>query len=141
MNFKGGYKLIDLLNNSFTAGTPITIEGIYEAIEGNYGKRIVLTGFVVGEIEYDDVEVEVTVSSGDFVFEAYGYNFVITDDDEVTITAVTATTTATTTAAGTVKRAVKVEAIATPGTATAEAIATKVNDILTALKAAGIMEA
>lgn len=80
----GGYKIIDLQGVALS-GEAVIIDGIYEAIEGNFGKAIMLSGFNVGGIEKDDVFVNVNVDSGNFVIEVYGQKLTITDGDEVTI--------------------------------------------------------
>lgn len=86
---KGGYMILDFKDNVLTAGTAKVIDGVYEALEGNYRKRVVLSGLVIGDTEYNDIEIAVTISSSNFVFSCYGYNFTIDDDDKVTATAIT----------------------------------------------------
>lgn len=80
----GGYQIIDLGNKSLTT-TAVTIDGIYELIEGTR-KTILLTGVNIGAVEKHDLFAEVNVSSDDFVIHAYGGTITITDDDEVTYT-------------------------------------------------------
>ena len=78
----GGYKIINL--RGFALGTEATvIDGIYEAIEGNYGKAIMLSGLTIGGVEKPDAFVTANVDSGNFVIEVYGQKITITDEDEV----------------------------------------------------------
>ena len=55
--FKGGYKLVDFKETNITLSTPLTIKGVYEAIENNYRKPICITGLVVGSVEKEDTFV------------------------------------------------------------------------------------
>lgn len=82
MSKKGGYKIIDLKNNDLTSSN--TIEGIYDAIEGNYGKPILLSGIVIDSVEKDDIFVNVEVSGSDYVIKAYDRTITITSSDVVT---------------------------------------------------------
>lgn len=88
MNRKGGYKIIDLKGNDLTDAT-FTIDGIYEALEGNYNKAILLTGIVINDVEYDDVFTTPKVVSSKYVLDAYGYTLTIDDDDLVTMGVIT----------------------------------------------------
>lgn len=85
MSRKGGYQIVDFKNVSLTADDETTVAGVYEAIEGNYNKRLVVSGIVIGSTEYDDVTVDAAVVGTDFVFRAYGYKFVVASDDGVTV--------------------------------------------------------
>lgn len=92
MSRKGGYKIIDFGGVAFTSGTEKTISGIYDAIEST-NKRTVISGLVVGSTEYNDMEVNFVVSSGDFVGivtlpDSGSISFAIADDDGVTVTVV-----------------------------------------------------
>lgn len=80
---KGGYKIIDLKDNSLS-NDAVTIEGIYEAIEGSYRKPLLLSGVNIGGTEKPDVFVEANVSGSDYTIVAYGGTLTITDEDSVT---------------------------------------------------------
>lgn len=82
MSKKGGYKIIDLKNNDLTSSN--TIDGIYDAIEGNYGKPILLSGIVIDSVEKDDIFVNVEVSGSDYIIKAYDRTITITSSDVVT---------------------------------------------------------
>lgn len=83
MSRKGGYKIINLGDADLS--TDPVIEGIYDAIEGNYRKRLVLSGLTVDAIEYPDLEIEVSLSGQDFTFAAYGNTITITPEDIVSL--------------------------------------------------------
>jgi len=106
---KGGYKIIDLKGKSIDTDAEdpsITVAGIYDAIEGNYGKALMLSGLVLDTTEYADFMTQAIVSSDDFVIRfdvaivapivgtagSVAYKqLTIDDDDKVTYAAVTAT--------------------------------------------------
>lgn len=68
MSRNGGYKIIDLKNASITiGGAAVKVEGIYDAIEHNYGKPTLLSGVVLDGIERPDRYVAFGVSAGNFV--------------------------------------------------------------------------
>lgn len=49
---KGGYTILDFKDINIQVGnTPTKIEGIYEKIEGNYRKPLLLEGLVINGIE------------------------------------------------------------------------------------------
>lgn len=83
---KGGYQLVNFKGISLTAGTGATISGVFSAIQNANGKRIIISGLVIGGTQYNDVPVEVTVNSSNYIFNCYGYDFVITSADLVTAT-------------------------------------------------------
>lgn len=84
---KGGYKIIDFKDKNLTSSP--TIDGIYDSIENNYRKPLLLSGLVIGGVEKASVFAIATLSSTSFVFSnIYGYNITITDEDGVSITAV-----------------------------------------------------
>lgn len=102
----GGYQILDFKKSALSTEAGVTIEGLYEILEGNIGKRVVVSGLVIGDTEYNDATVEVTVSGTDFVFTVYGYDIAIDDDDEVTVATHTIEVPlATETVAGIVKKA------------------------------------
>ena len=83
MSRKGGYKIINLGDADLSASPKIT--GIYDAIEGNHRKRLVLSGITINAVEYADIEIEVTVSAQNFTFTAYGKTITITPEDIVSV--------------------------------------------------------
>ena len=68
MAIKGGYKLIDLKDNKFTVGgNGVTVKGIYNSIESSYNKPLILTGINIGGIERNDIFINFSVNSGNYV--------------------------------------------------------------------------
>jgi len=106
---KGGYTIIDLKDKALTTGgSAVTIAGLYEQIEGNYRKRIVLSGLNLDTAKLTDREVEFTLSGTDFIgivktvvksttvsttttITAEYWNFKVTSADAVTVTKLTVT--------------------------------------------------
>lgn len=81
---KGGYKIIDFKDNALST-TSVTIDGIYDSIENNYRKPLLLSGLVLNSVEKPDAFALPIVSGTSFVFEnVYGYDITITQDDGVT---------------------------------------------------------
>lgn len=90
---RAGYAVIDLKGKSLS-NVAVVIKGIYDAIEAT-PKQILLTGIVDGtsgsDVEIKDTFCTPVVSSGDFVFNIIeaGISITVTDDDEVTVSALT----------------------------------------------------
>lgn len=118
---KGGYKLIDLSGVNLSTSAPATVSGIYETIEGNYRKRVVLSNLVIGNTELPEIGIAPMVSGDTFIFSVYGYNFTVADDDSVTLSSGIAVNVPDSTA----------EDVA--------GLVTNFNSLLSALKDAGIM--
>lgn len=78
---RGGYQILDLNDTNLVSGNGKTIGGIYDLIEGNYRKPILLSGLVIDGIEQADVFVQFTVSEDSFKTEIAQGSIVITDDD------------------------------------------------------------
>lgn len=83
---KGGYKIIDLHGKNISADA-VTIPNIYEEIEGNYYKPLLLSGIVISDIERADVFISVISNSGNYVISIYGGTITITPENTVTFTA------------------------------------------------------
>lgn len=62
----GGYQIIDLHNADHRLGTGIGHKGIYEKIEGTR-KPILLSGIVVGGVEYHDTYIFPIVNGSSYV--------------------------------------------------------------------------
>lgn len=78
---KGGYKIIDLQHKA--SGS--TINGIYEAIESNLYKPILLENILLSGNEITNQYVEVSISGTDFILKNDTIKVTIDDDDVVTI--------------------------------------------------------
>lgn len=81
----GGYKIVDLKNTNVTSADGATISGVYEALENNYRKTVMLSGIVIDGVEYADVYVAPTVADSNYTFTAYGKTFTVTNADKITI--------------------------------------------------------
>lgn len=88
---KGGYQILDLKGNDFTInGDAITIKGLYEAIEGSYGKPLLIENYSIGGVEKNGRWLNLGVDNGDYVSEV-GLNadltkalyIKVTDEDAV----------------------------------------------------------
>lgn len=89
---KGGYQIVDLLNNNITTeGTQFTIKGIYNLIKNSI-KPIYLSGITIENIEQQDryvipvftpegITISITDSAGIYV-----YNLEIRENDLIVIT-------------------------------------------------------
>lgn len=87
---KGGYVIIDFADNNLTTESATSIAGIYNAIEGSYRKAILISGITIDGTEKRDCFVCPEITSNNFTFTAYGYTFTITNENTVSIVAVTA---------------------------------------------------
>lgn len=81
-----GYQIIDLKNNSLST-TPVTIAGIYDSIESNYRKALLLANIVISDVEKANVFTYADVDSSNYVISVYDGTITITDEDAVTYTA------------------------------------------------------
>lgn len=82
---RGGYKIIDFRDVNITTGTGATVSGIYESIEKNHRKAILISGITIDNVEKPDCFVDCEVSGSNYTFTAYGKTFTITAEDKVTI--------------------------------------------------------
>lgn len=90
---KGGYKLVSLKNKNFDidgSSNTHTIKGIYDAIENNYHKNVLLCDIIINDVER--VERFVTFGLNGTTYTGYltindatNYVITITDEDVVTI--------------------------------------------------------
>lgn len=81
----GGYKIINLKNVNITTESGGTVQGVYESLENNYRKSLMLSGIVIDSVEYADCYIMATVSESNFTFTAYGKTFTVTNEDKITI--------------------------------------------------------
>lgn len=90
---KGGYQIIDFKDIDLTIdGDGVTIDGVYERLEGNYRKPTFVEGLSVGGVEKTGQYVAFTVSGDDFVGNIIvggtAYLCTITNADLVTLTTI-----------------------------------------------------
>lgn len=90
MAIKGGYKLIDLKDSKLTVGGEgVTVKDIYNSIENSYNKPLILTGINIGGIEINDVFIDFSDDSGNYVANISATEKItITNADLVTITTI-----------------------------------------------------
>lgn len=84
-----GYQIISLRNTPFvTGGATMMLDGIYDQIESNNRKPILLDGIVIDSIEKPAVYTEAIINESNFEFYVYGKKITITDTDAVSVTEV-----------------------------------------------------
>lgn len=90
MYLKGGFLCLSLENKNIASGSNITLEGIYDKLEGNYGKAVML-----GDIKLDNVEMSAQLASCvvsgsnyilTFVADTSAYVLTVDDTDKVSYT-------------------------------------------------------
>lgn len=82
MSLRGGYLICDLKGKD--VNTSQTIDGIYEKLEGNLGKPVLVSGIVINDVDYKDCYCAMSVDGTDIILSNAGYKFTITDQDAVT---------------------------------------------------------
>lgn len=83
----GGYKMVDLHDISVST-TATTISGVFNAIKDSYRKPLMLVNIKISTAKMQDAYISPLLSSGDYVFDLYGYTWTITEADSVTLTAI-----------------------------------------------------
>lgn len=81
---KGGYKIINLNNNDLSQAS-FTLDGVYEEIEGNYQKALLLSGIIIDGVEKADVFVTAEIVNSKYVIKAYDKTLTIDSDDLIAI--------------------------------------------------------
>lgn len=85
MSRKAGYKVLNLKGTDLSSAS-FTLDGVYESIEGNYYKALLLSGIVINSVEKADVFVTAEVdSNANYVIKAYDKTITIASDDTVTV--------------------------------------------------------
>lgn len=77
MSKKGGYLIIDLKNKDLLQltnelFTQTELKEIYEVIEHNYHKNVLVTGIVINNIEKNDYITNIYYSNNAYTFKVYG---------------------------------------------------------------------
>ena len=82
----GGYRLISLKGKDLKNGTPVTVEGVHDAIESTRSV-IILTDVVVDSVEKPDTLFDFKVVSGNFVGTIYNgsYKLTVGSNDAITV--------------------------------------------------------
>lgn len=88
MSKKGGYLIIDLKNKDLISLTNKTfsqdeLKEMYDSLEHNYHKHVIISGIVINKIEQNDFITEVYYSKLDneYRFKVYGLIIILTRDD------------------------------------------------------------
>lgn len=81
----GGYKIIDFKDINIDTSDGAVIAGIYDALENNHRKAIMISGITIDNIQKNDCFIDCSVSDGSYVFNAYGKQFTVTNEDKVTV--------------------------------------------------------
>lgn len=84
---KGGYKIINFKNKKLTTGAFATISGIYDSVEHNYRKPLLLSNLVLDGVEIPDTFASYKLSGTDFVFNIPQGTIKISQNDSVEYTA------------------------------------------------------
>lgn len=82
---KGGYKIVNFKGTNITSENGATVSGVYESLENNYRKAVMISGVVVDGTEHNDIFIDVSVSGSDYTFTAYGKTFTVTNEDKITV--------------------------------------------------------
>ena len=79
-----GYKIVDLKNTNLVNGTPVKIKGIYEEIESNYRKPIILSNVVIDRVEKIDKWVNFSHSENSYTCIIPEGTISLNNEDNVT---------------------------------------------------------
>lgn len=87
---KGGYRILDLKKSALTSGEAANISGAYDGASNQYGKAIMVSGLIVGDVEYPDffavfIPGEQSYSAG-VVIGGKSINIAVASGDDVTVT-------------------------------------------------------
>lgn len=81
-----GYQIISLRETPFvTGGSTMMLDGIYDQIESNNRKPILLDGIVIDNIERNAVFTQANINGSNYEFNVYGKKIIITDTDAVSV--------------------------------------------------------
>lgn len=81
----GGYTILDFLNKPFAIGTAQKIDGVYNQINNNYSKPIILWNLVIGDSAKKALFLNFDKVSGNYVAQSGDLIFTISSNDNVLI--------------------------------------------------------
>ena len=81
----GGYTILDFENKDFTIGTAQKIDGVYNQINNNYSKPIILWGLTIGGSAKKALFLNFDKVSGNYVAQSGDLIFTISSNDNVLI--------------------------------------------------------
>lgn len=80
----GGYKIVDFKDINITTADGAVVTGIYEDIENNHRKAVMISGITIDGVQKNDCFVDCSIDEGSYKFTAYGKTFTVTAEDKVT---------------------------------------------------------
>lgn len=83
---RGGYQIVNLKGISLS-NTAVVIPGIYESIEGNHFKPLLLSGINLSGVEKADSYITTKAGTNDFTISVYEGTITVTNEDFVTFLA------------------------------------------------------
>lgn len=87
---RGGYIIADFKKTALTSGTQASIEGLFNSVSNPYKKPVMVSGLVVGDVEYPAFYAVFTKNSNNYEAQApingSTLSIVVTPDDNVTVT-------------------------------------------------------
>lgn len=84
---KGGYQILDFNGANFTVGNAVKVDGIWEKVEGNYHKVLLVENLSFRNVEQTAFWVTATSGDNNYTLLGYeGYTITVTNEDEITFT-------------------------------------------------------
>lgn len=84
---KGGYQILDFGGTNFTVGNAVKVAGIWEKVEGNYHKVLLVENLSFRGVEQTAFWVTATSGDNNYTLLGFeGYSITVSNDDEITFT-------------------------------------------------------
>ena len=87
---KGGYRIINFAKVPLTSGVASTIPGTYEATANAYGKATMISGLVIGGIDYPDFYAPFVEGNSSYTttvtISGHDLTIAVAEGDSVTVT-------------------------------------------------------
>lgn len=87
---RGGYKIVNFRKAALTSGEEANIQGAYASAQNPYGKATMVSGMVVGDVEYPDFFAPFIANGQNMqtqiVVGGQNISIVIKNTDDVTVT-------------------------------------------------------
>ena len=87
---RGGYIIADFKKSALTSGEQASIEGLFNSVSNPYNKAVMVSGLVVGDVEYPDFYAVFVKDSNNYkaqvVINGTAVSIEVTPDDNVTVT-------------------------------------------------------
>ena len=92
---RGGYIIADFKKTALTSGTQATIDGLFNSVSNPYKKPVVVSGLVIGGVEYPAFYAVFVKNSNNYesrvAINETTLTIVVTPEDGVTVTTGAAT--------------------------------------------------